>query len=102
MESVVDPPDIPNIKRPPFLGVAALAVPLSNAGDTAAMSPMADTRVMKSRLLMFPWDSKRSSSFSFDMVPSFLTNGYGSLRSLILANKQRPFLKTDQKVYLLN
>jgi hypothetical protein len=68
MESVVDPPVIPIIKRPPFLGVAALAVLLINAGDTAAMRPRADTRVMKSRRVIFPPVNKFSSSFSFDIV----------------------------------
>jgi hypothetical protein len=57
MESVVDPPVTPMIKRPPFWGEAALAVPLRNAGDTAAIKPKAETFVINSRREILPSDN---------------------------------------------
>jgi hypothetical protein len=72
MESVVDPPVTPMIKRPPCLGVAALAVPLSKAGDTAAISPKADTRAINSRREILPSDNNRCSCSIFGMVALLL------------------------------
>jgi hypothetical protein len=76
IESVVDPPVIPIIKRPPFLGVAALAVLLINAGDATAIRPRADTRAMNSRRVTLPVVSKCSNSISFDIAHILLLNVY--------------------------
>ncbi len=76
MESVVDPPVIPILKRPPFLGAEARAVPRISAGDTAAARPRAVTRAMNSRRVIVPLVNKSSNSFNVDMIdPSYLVAG---------------------------
>jgi hypothetical protein len=52
---------------PPLLGVEACAVDFSNAGDTAAVRPRADTLVKNSRRVIFPSVNKLSSFVSFDI-----------------------------------
>ncbi len=71
-ESVVEPPLKPSRKRPPFLGVAAFALPGNRAGDTTTANPSAEARAKNSRRVILPCDSNFSSSFSFDIFSSLL------------------------------
>jgi hypothetical protein len=71
MESVVDPPVIPIINRPPFLGTEARAVPASRAGETAAARPRAETWVINCLLLILFWLNNLVNFDSSDMLISF-------------------------------
>jgi hypothetical protein len=67
-ESVVDPPVHPTLSLPPFRGASARAVEGKNAGDSAAVSPIADTPAKNSRRLMRPVLNIFSSSLNVDMI----------------------------------
>jgi hypothetical protein len=71
MESVVDPPEVPNIKRPPFLGTEAWAVPASKAGETAAAKPRAETWAINCLLLILFWLNNFVNFDNSDMLISF-------------------------------
>ena len=51
--SVVDPPAMPTLRRPPFLGVAAQAVAPKSWLAATAETPTAEARAKKSRRLIF-------------------------------------------------
>jgi hypothetical protein len=72
MVSEVEPPCIPILSRPPFLGVAALALDPKIAGEMAAATPNADAFARNSRRVIFPFLNISANLSNVVIIFSFL------------------------------
>jgi hypothetical protein len=68
MVSEVEPPCIPILSRPPFLGAAALALDPKIAGDIAVAIPNADVLARNSRRVILPFLNMLSSFSKVFMI----------------------------------
>jgi hypothetical protein len=85
-ESVVNPPEVPILNRPPFLGVAAFADLGISQGDNVTVNPKAAILEIKTRREIFPLVYNFSSkSFSVMTNPPYLFFAFlFSLREMLL------------------